>query len=92
MTLTYGIVTAVVTYILGAINKAFIPKIDNKYIPFQNVLIGLISGFICYFSGVETNLGLAIIECLGVCILTGGSADLIKSSASVILQFIKGGK
>lgn len=92
MTLSYGIITAVITYVLGAVNKAFMPSIDNKYIPFQNCLIGIISGLICYFTGIETNLLLAIIECLGVCILTGGSADLIKSSKEVIINFMKGGK
>lgn len=42
------VIITLVTYIFGSINKLFIPIIPNKYIPIQNVIIGFISGFICY--------------------------------------------
>ena len=47
MEVTYLIIIALVTYILGAITKVKIDKIPNKYIPLQNVIIGVISAVIC---------------------------------------------
>ena len=49
MEITYAIIVSIVTYILGAITKLFINKIPNKYIPLQNVIVGIISGCICYW-------------------------------------------
>ncbi len=45
MEITYLIVIALVAYVLGSITSLFISFIPNKYIPIQNVLIGLISAF-----------------------------------------------
>ena len=56
MKITYIIIVGLVAYILGAITKVFIDTVPNKYIPIQNVIVGLISAFICYFCDVETNL------------------------------------
>ena len=77
MKITYVIIITLVTYIFGSINKIFIDKIPNKYIPIQNVLIGLVSGLICYFSKIETNLFQSIIMCLISTMGAGGIADLI---------------
>ena len=52
MEITYVVVIAIIAYIFGAITKIFIDSIPNKYIPIQNVVIGLISGLICYFTGI----------------------------------------
>lgn len=78
MEITYVIIITLVAYILGSITKIFINKIPNKYIPLQNVLIGLISAFICYFTKIETNLLQAIVLCLMATMGAGGIADLIK--------------
>ena len=56
---------------------AIIDEIPNKYIPIQNVVIGLISAIICYFTGIEPNLLQAIVLCLVACMGAGGIADLI---------------
>ena len=49
MTLTISVIVMLVTYICGAITKIFIEEIPNRYIPIQNVIIGIISGVICFF-------------------------------------------
>lgn len=77
MVVTYFIIIALVAYVLGAITKIFIDAIPNKYIPIQNVVVGLISAAICYFTGIEPNLLQAIVLCLMATMGAGGIADLI---------------
>lgn len=77
MEITYVVVIAIIAYIFGAITKIWIDEIPNKYIPVQNVVIGLISGLICYFTGIEANFLQAIVLCLVACMGAGGIADLI---------------
>lgn len=77
MEITYVVVIAIIAYIFGAITKIFIDSIPNKYIPIQNVVIGLISGVICYFTGIEQNLLQALVLCIVACMGAGGIADLI---------------
>lgn len=77
MEITYVIVIAIIAYIFGAITKIWIDEIPNKYIPIQNVIIGVISAVICYFTGIEPNLLQAIVLCLVACMGAGGVADLI---------------
>ena len=62
----------------SSITKVFISVIPNRYIPLQNVIIGLISAFVCYFTKIETNLFDAIILCLISTMSAGGIDDLIK--------------
>ena len=77
MEITYVIIIAIVAYILGAITKMFIGALPNKYIPIQNVVVGIISALICYFTDIETNLIQAIVLCLAATMGAGGIADLI---------------
>ena len=77
MEITYVIIIGIIAYICGAITKIFIDEIPNKYIPIQNVVIGIISGLICYFIGIEPNLLQSIVLCIVACMGAGGIADLI---------------
>lgn len=77
MEITYVIIIAIIAYIFGAITKIFVDSIPNKYIPIQNVIIGVISAIICYFTGIEPNLLQAIVLCLVATMGAGGIADLI---------------
>ncbi len=77
MEITYVIVIAIIAYIFGAVTKIWIDEIPNKYIPVQNVIIGIISAVICYFTGIEPNLLQAIVLCLVATMGAGGVADLI---------------
>ena len=72
MEITYVIIIGIIAYIFGAITKLFIEEIPNKFIPLQNVIIGVISAIICYFTGIETNLLQAIVLCLVATMGAGG--------------------
>jgi len=78
MEITYVVVVFIITYVFGAITKTFIDAIPNKYIPIQNVIIGLASGIICYFCGIESNLITSIVLCFMSAIGAGGTYDLVK--------------
>lgn len=77
MEITYVIIIAIIAYICGAITKMFIEEIPNKFIPIQNVIVGVISAVVCYFTGIEPNLLQAIVLCLVATMGAGGIADLI---------------
>lgn len=77
MNITYAVIIAIVAYIFGAITKIFIDSVPNKYIPIQNVLIGIISALICYFTKIEANLLNTFVLCLMATMGAGGVADLI---------------
>ena len=79
MEITYVIIVGIITYILGAITKIFVDAIPNKYIPIQNVIIGLISGLIWYFTKIESNLLQSLVLCLTAATAAGGTADLLKT-------------
>ncbi len=66
MEVTYMIIVSVVTYILGAINKLFIDSMPNRFIPIQNVIIGFISGFVCYFANIDTYFSNSFVVCIVV--------------------------
>lgn len=80
MEITYVVVISIVTYVLGAITKIFVNKIPNKYIPIQNVIVGVISALICYFAKVEPNLLQAFVLCLVASMGAGGIADLTQTT------------
>lgn len=77
MDITYVIIISIVAYIFGAITKCFIDTVPNKYIPIQNVLIGVFSGITCYIMKIEPNLVQALIMCIVATMGAGGIADLI---------------
>lgn len=77
MEITYVVIISIITYILGSITKLFIDNIPNRFIPLQNVVIGVISAFICYFTGIETSLLQALVLCLVSTMGAGGIADLV---------------
>ena len=77
MQITYLVIIGIVAYILGAINKAFITAIPDKYIPFQNVIIGFVSCLICYFGGIIPTFLESLVLCLLATMGAGGTYDLI---------------
>jgi len=79
MEITYVIIVGIITYILGAITKIFVDVIPNKYIPIQNVIVGLISGLVCYFTKVEPNLLQSLVLCFTAATAAGGTADLLQT-------------
>lgn len=78
MQITYVVITTLITYICGAFTKMFVDAVPNKFIPIQNVIIGVISGVVCYFVGIEPDLLTSLVLCLISAIGAGGIADLTK--------------
>ncbi len=78
MTISLSVVIMLVAYIFGAITKIFIDKLPNNFIPIQNVVIGIISGIICFFLKLDDNLLNSILVGLMSTMSAGGIADLIE--------------
>ena len=77
MDVTYVLIVAIVTYILGIFTKLKWDRIPNKYIPVQNLIIAVISTLICFFTKIEPNFIQAFILCLMATMGAGGIADLM---------------
>ena len=77
MTISLSVVIMLVAYTFGAITKIFTQKLPNNFIPMQNVVIGLISGIICYFLHLDENLLNSILVGVMSTMSAGGIADLI---------------
>ena len=78
MVISYIVIVALVAYICGAITKCFVAEMPNRFIPLQNVVIGIVSGFICYFCKIEADLMQSLVVCLMATMGAGGIADLTK--------------
>ena len=68
------VVTAFVTLIIGALAKKFLWK-ESKYIPYQNLAIGILVGIIAYYTGVIPNLVSALITGCSSTLAAGGLYD-----------------
>ena len=80
MTLAISVIVMLVTYICGAITKIFIEEIPNRYIPIQNVIIGIISGVICFFIEIDYNIIESILICLMSALSAGVISDLVDTN------------
>lgn len=69
-----GLVTTIMTLIFGYISKKF-GIVNKKYIPIQNICIGVFSGILCYFAGLSDNLLVIILTCLISSLGAGGLYD-----------------
>lgn len=56
----------------------FTQKLPNKFIPIQNVVIGIVSGIIRFFLKLDDNLLNSILVGLMSTMSAGGIADLIE--------------
>lgn len=70
-------VIAFVTFFIGSLSKKF-NILDKKYIPYQNILIGIISGFIVYITGLSSGILNSIITCTISSLGAGGFYDTLK--------------
>ncbi len=77
MDVSYVLIVAIVTYILGVFTKLKWDKVPNKYIPIQNLIIAIISTLICFFTKIEANFLQSFILCLMATMGAGGIADLM---------------
>lgn len=72
------IVTILVTYVCGVIAKNH-PKFNNKLIPIQNLLIGIIIAIINYIITKDFNSSIMVAG-----LLTGGAYDLGKNLSDLL--------
>ncbi len=77
MDVSYVVIVAIVTYVLGIFTKLKWDKIPNKYIPIQNLIIAILSAIICFFTKIEPNFLQSFILCLMATMGAGGIADLM---------------
>lgn len=73
-----GIVSVFVTFILGIIAKKH-PKIDNRIIPIQNLIIGIVTAVIYYIITKDVSLVLS-----GVGLFTGGVYDILNNLKKIV--------
>ena len=77
MEITVALVIMAITLIAGEITK--LTKLDNKWIPLQNLIIAIISSIICIIFKVQ-NMSIleTILTCIFATMSAGGIADLKK--------------
>lgn len=88
MEVTYMLIVSVVAYVLGAVERLFMETMSDRFIPIQNVIVGLISGIVCYFADIESNLFNSIIVCLVAAQAAGGVSDLFKSNKHDVVMAV----
>lgn len=76
--LIFALVTAVITAILGTILKDKV--IPARFIPLQNLVIGLISAGLAIAFGLFNNIPIAIFTCLAISMGVGGTYDLTQTN------------
>ena len=77
MEITYAVIVAIITLAAGAITKAFVEAIPDKFIPLQNLLIGIISAVLCIVFDIEPNVLQAFVLCIMASLGAGGAYDLV---------------
>lgn len=76
MELIFSVVTAVVTGVLGAIMKNRV--VPSKFIPIQNILIGLLAGCLALYFKLFNDAPTAMIVSLAISMGVGGTYDAIQ--------------
>ena len=76
MEMTIASIISSVTLLIGYISKRF-NLVNSKFIPTQNIVIGLVSGLLVYLTGLEYNIYNAIVTCLISSMSAGGIYDTL---------------
>lgn len=74
--LIFLLVQAIITAILGVFTKDSI--LPSKWVPIQNVVIGIISGIVALGFDLFANAPIAIVTCLAISLGVGGGYDAIR--------------
>ena len=72
----FGVVQAIVTAIAGIIFKK--TDVPARYIPIQNIIIGVICGLLAYYFGIYTDIPTSLMLCLAISLGVGGAYDLVQ--------------
>lgn len=76
MEITIPSVISLITLIVGYVSKYF--GINSKYIPIQNIIIGVLSGVMVYYLSLNDSLFKSIVLCLISALSAGGLYDSLK--------------
>lgn len=71
--LIFSVVTAVITGVLGALTKNKV--VPSKYIPIQNIVIGIIAAIVAVYFKLFNDIPTAIIVSLALSLGVGGAYD-----------------
>lgn len=71
--LIFGLVQALITAILGSFTKK--GKVPKRYIPIQNIVVGLIAGLLAIYFNIYDDVVLAMFVCLATSLGVGGAYD-----------------
>lgn len=71
--LIFAVVTAVITGVLGAFTKNRV--VPSRFIPLQNIVIGLISAVVAVYFGLFNDIPTAIVMSLAIALGVGGAYD-----------------
>lgn len=74
--LIFMLVQAIVTAVLGVFVKNSI--LPSKWIPIQNIVIGIISGLVALGFGLFNDIPTAIVTCLAISLSVGGAYDALQ--------------
>ena len=72
----FGIAQAIVTAIIGIFTKDTL--IDSKYIPIQNLVIGILSGILAIVTGIYDNTINAMLIGIAISFGVGGAYDMVQ--------------
>ena len=73
-----AVATAIVTAIAGTLAKKFHWSTED-YIPYQNIIIGIVSGLLCFVTGLIPNIINALILGIFSSTAAGGLYDATKT-------------
>ena len=73
-----AVATAIVTAIFGTLAKKF-NWATQDYIPYQNIVIGIIAGILVFATGLNTNILYSLILCIFFATAEGGIYDATKT-------------
>ena len=73
MELIFGVVQALVTASLASFTKN--GKVPKKYIPYQNIIVGILSGLLAVYFKMYDDVVLAMFICLSTSLGVGGAYD-----------------
>ena len=72
----FGISQAIITAIIGVFTKDTL--IDSKYIPIQNLVIGILSGILAIATGIYDNTINAMLIGIAISFGVGGAYDMVR--------------
>ena len=75
--LIFALVQAIITAVLGVFLKDSV--VPSKWIPIQNIIIGLISAGIAVYFNLFISIPVAIVTCLAISLGVGGGYDAIQA-------------